>query len=76
MELFTHLADASFNYEDVYYELEDKLHEGFPTMEELAKVIARINEEEIQNAMIKVGFEIINREIDDYVKENKEVKNA
>lgn len=69
MELFTDLVSAGFNYEDVYYRLEDKLHKGFPTMKELEKVIARISDEEIWDAMIEAGYKIIDREINDYIKE-------
>ena len=73
MELFTDLAGASLNYEDVYYRLEDKLHKGFPTMKELEKVVARISDEEIYDAMMEAGYEIIDRAINDYI---KEVQNA
>lgn len=68
MELFTHLVGVSFMYEDVYYNLEGKLHEGYPTMEELEKVISHISVERIQTEMTKLGYEIINSEIDDYIK--------
>lgn len=74
MELFTHLTGASFMYEDVYYNLEDKLHEGFPTMEELETVISHISVERIQTSMIELGYKIINEEIDDYIKNTKKTR--
>ena len=69
MYLFITLASASFDYEDVYYALENKLHDGFPTNEELNKIVECISEDEMNNAMREAGYKIIEREINKYIKE-------